>query len=155
MKLQWKKLIICILIPIAVGGLAALITKNNFSIFDIVNKPPLSPPKWVFPVAWTVLYILMGIASYLVCISGQKFRIRSSLSIYGLQLAVNFFWSIIFFNMRQYLFSFIWLVFLLALIILTTLSFYRINKRAGYLLIPYIAWVAFAGYINFGVFILN
>ncbi len=155
MKIQWKKLIICILIPLTVGGLSAFLTKDNMQLFDMVNKPPLSPPNWLFPVVWTILYILMGIASYFVYTAENKYRAQTSLTVYGLQLFFNFFWSIIFFNMQEYLFAFFWLVILLALIILNTLLFYRIDKRAGYLFIPYILWVSFAGYLNFGIYLLN
>lgn len=124
--------------------------------FESVAKPPLSPPGWLFPVVWTLLYILMGIASYLVSTSkGPKTLSDSALAIYGLQLVFNFFWSIIFFNMEAYLFAFIWLIALWLLILWTTVSFYKINKTAGLLMIPYLIWVAFAGYLNLGIYLLN
>lgn len=155
MKIQWKKLILCVLIPLLVGGLSALLTKVNMQLFDYVNKPPLSPPGWLFPVVWTILYILMGVASYAVLVSEDRVKRRTALFVYGLQLFFNFFWSIIFFNVQYYLFALIWLVILLALIVLTTALFYRIKNGAGYLLLPYIAWVSFAGYLNYGIYILN
>jgi len=154
MKIKWKELIIAILIPLAVGGLSAFLTKDSMSTFEAVAKPPLSPPGWLFPVVWTVLYILMGIASYLVYTS-NSFDRKRALIFYGAQLAVNFFWSIIFFNLNAYLFAFIWLLLLWALILITLVKFYRINENAGLLLIPYIVWVSFAGYLNFGIFLLN
>lgn len=154
MKIKWKELIIAILIPLAVGGLSAFLTKDNMSTFDAVAKPPLSPPGWVFPVVWTVLYILMGIASYLIYTS-RSFDKKKALLFYGAQLMVNFFWSIIFFNLNAYLFAFIWLLLLWALILITLVKFYRINENAGLLMIPYIVWVSFAGYLNFGIFLLN
>ena len=155
MKIQWKKLIICILIPLLVGGISAFLTTGSMKLFGMVSKPPLSPPGWLFPVVWIILYILMGIASYLILVSENKYRAQTALRVYGLQLFFNFFWSIIFFNMQQYLLAFVWLLILLTLIILTTFLFYRINKTAGYLLLPYIAWVSFAGYLNLGIYILN
>ena len=155
MKIQWKKLIICIAIPLLVGGLAALITMGSMESFALLNKPPLSPPVWLFPVVWTILYILMGIASYLVYTSPQPYRSKTSLTVYGVQLFFNFFWSIIFFNLEMYLFAFIWLVILWLLILVTTVLFYRIEKSAGYLMIPYLIWVTFAGYLNLGIYILN
>ncbi len=155
MKIQWKKLIICIAIPLLVGGLAALITMGSMESFALLNKPPLSPPGWLFPVVWTILYTLMGIASYLVYTSGQPYRSKTSLTVYGVQLFFNFFWSIIFFNLEMYLFAFIWLVILWLLILVTTVLFYRIEKSAGYLMIPYLIWVTFAGYLNLGIYILN
>ncbi len=121
--------------------------------FQSLNKPALSPPGWLFPVVWTVLYILMGIASYLVLTSGQPNR--AALTVYGIQLVFNFFWSIIFFNLESYLFAFIWLVFLWILIFTTMILFYRISKPAGYLLLPYLLWVTFAGYLNFCIYLLN
>lgn len=153
MKIQWKKLILCIALPLAVGGLSALLTRNSMEAFQALNKPLLSPPGWLFPVAWTVLYILMGIASYLVLTSGKSNR--SALTVYGIQLVFNFFWSIIFFNFEAYLFSFIWLIILWILIFITMLMFFRISESAGYLLLPYLLWVTFAGYLNWSIYLLN
>lgn len=153
MKIQWKKRIICILIPLAVGDFSALLTQNSMQAFDTVTKPPLSPPGWLFPVVWTVLYILMGIASYLVSVS--KAPNRTALTVYGIQLAFNFFWSIIFFNWELYLFAFIWLIVLWVLIVITTFLFSKISKTAGYLMIPYLLWVTFAGYLNLAIYLLN
>lgn len=156
MKINYKKLIISIIIPLLVGGISAFLTRNSMSTFERVAKPPLSPPGWLFPVVWTILYILMGIASYLVNTSkGPKTLSDSALAIYALQLVFNFFWSIIFFNMEAYLFAFIWLIALWLLILWTTVSFYKINKTAGLLMIPYLIWVAFAGYLNLGIYLLN
>ena len=121
--------------------------------FRLVNKPALAPPGWVFPVAWTILYILMGIASYLVLTSGKPND--TALTLYGIQLVFNFFWSIIFFNLEMYLFAFIWLVVLWLLIFKTAILFYQISKPAGYLMIPYLLWVAFAGYLNLSIYLLN
>ncbi len=153
MKIQWKKLILCIALPLAVGGLSALFTRGGMEAFRSLNKPPLSPPGWLFPVAWTILYILMGIASYLVLTSGKPNR--AALTVYGIQLAFNFFWSIIFFDFEAYLFSFIWLVILWVLIFVTMILFHGISKPAGYLLLPYLLWVTFAGYLNFYIYLLN
>ena len=155
MKINYKKLIVCIAIPLIVGGLSALFTMKSMEDFKALNKPPLSPPGWLFPVVWTVLYILMGIASYIVCTSNKPARSKTALTVYGIQLAFNFLWSIIFFSVKAYLFAFIWLVILLALIIINAVLFYRIDKKAGYLLIPYILWVTFAGYLNLAIYLLN
>lgn len=153
LKIQWKKLLACLAIPLAVGGLSALLTRNGMETFKALNKPPLSPPGWLFPVVWTILFVLMGIASYLVLVSGKPNR--TALTVYGVQLVFNFVWSLIFFNMEQYLFAFIWLVLLWLLILITTVLFYRISKPAGYLMLPYLAWVTFAGYLNLGIYLLN
>lgn len=153
MKIQWKKLILCIAIPLAVGGLAGFLTRNGMETFQSLNKPALSPPGWLFPVVWTILYILMGIASYLI-LTSEKTN-QSALVFYGIQLIFNFFWSIIFFNFEAYLFSFIWLVILWILILATMILFFRISEPAGYLLLPYLLWVTFAGYLNFYIYLLN
>ena len=153
MKIQWKNLITCLAIPLAVGGLSALLTRNNMEAFESISKPVLAPPGWLFPVVWTILYILMGIASYLVLTSGKPND--TALTVYGIQLAFNFFWSIIFFNLELYLFAFIWLVLLWLLILKTANLFYQISKPAGYLMLPYLLWVTFAGYLNFSIYLLN
>ena len=156
MKIKWKPLIISVAIPLLVGGFSALLTRESMQTFDEITKPPLSPPGWLFPVVWTILYVLMGIASYLVLTAdvpmGEK---KLPLIFYAAQLAVNFFWSIFFFNYELYLFSFIWLVLLWLLIMITAVMFYRISKPAALLLIPYLLWVTFAGCLNFAIYILN
>lgn len=153
MKIEWKKLFICIAIALIIGGISAFLTRGNMQAFDMLNKPALSPPGWLFPIVWTVLYILMGIASYLVLVS-QKTN-NNALVLYGIQLFFNFFWSIIFFNLELYIFAFVWLVILWILILKTAISFYQIEKTAGYLMIPYLLWVTFAGYLNLGIYFLN
>ena len=156
MKIDKKRLIICLAIPLVVGGAAGLLTMNSMEAFEALNQPPLSPPGWLFPVVWTVLYVLMGIASYLVSVSDapQEEKTRA-LWTYGIQLAFNFLWPIAFFNSKWYLFAFLWLVILWILILITALRFGRIRKPAGYLLVPYLLWVAFAGYLNLGIYLLN
>ncbi len=156
MKIQWKKLLLCLAIPLAVGGLSALVTSGAMEDFAALNQPPLSPPGWLFPVVWTVLFLLMGLASYLVVTSdGHHREINSALTVYGIQLAVNFFWSILFFNMKVYLLAFLWLILLWALIAITLMRFARLRPLAGWLLVPYLLWVTFAGYLNLGIYLLN
>ena len=156
MKIDKKLLAICIAIPLVVGGLAALLTNGSMDTFESLNQPPLSPPGWLFPVVWTILYVLMGIGSYLVAASDvPREFIKRALWIYGIQLFFNFLWPIAFFNFKWYLFAFIWLFILWVLILVTAVHFYRIRKTAGYLMIPYVLWVAFAGYLNLGVYLLN
>ncbi len=156
MKIDWKKLIIAVAIPLAVGGLASLISMGQMDVFATLNKPPLSPPAWLFPVAWTILYVLMGIASYRVFVaSAPAEQKREALIYYALQLVFNFFWTIIFFNFEAYFFAFVWLVALWILIFITSKKFGAIDSVAELLLIPYLVWVAFAGYLNLGIWILN
>ena len=124
--------------------------------FEALNQPPLSPPGWLFPVVWTILYTLMGIASYLVLETpSSPDATKNAFKAYFLQLGFNFFWSIIFFTLGAYEIAFAWLIVLLALIIVTTVRFWRINRLAGILMLPYIAWVSFAGYLNLGIWLLN
>ncbi len=155
-KIEWKTLIISVLIPLAVGGLSALLTMGSMEHFGMLGQPPLSPPAMLFPIVWTILYTLMGIASYLVIESSVSIEQKASaLKPYFVQLAFNFFWSILFFNLEVYEISFAWLLALLALIVITAVRFAKINKWAGILMIPYILWVAFAGYLNAGIAVLN
>lgn len=156
MKIDKKRLILCLAIPLVVGGAAGLLTMNSMETFAALNQPPLSPPGWLFPVVWTVLYILMGIASYLVSVSdAPQEEKQRALWTYGIQLAFNFLWPIIFFNLKWYLFAFVWLVMLWILVLITALQFGRIRKVAGNLMIPYLLWVTFAGYLNLGIYLLN
>ena len=156
---RWPKFwtfALCVAIPLAVGGLSALLTRGSMADFAALNQPPLAPPGWLFPIVWTILFILMGIASYLVVTApNPQTDVGQSLWLYGIQLGVNFFWSIFFFNLSLYLFSFFWLLLLWGLILATLLQFARISKPAGLLMIPYLVWVTFAGYLNFGIYLLN
>ncbi len=147
---KYKTYIIQIAIALAIGGLSSLAAMGNFDMFDHIAKPPLSPPMWIFPVVWTILFVLMGIGAALVYETNGYIPF-----VYWLQLAVNFLWSIIFFNMQSYLFAFIWLLLLLVLIITMFTEFYKINKKAAKLQIPYIIWVTFAGYLTFAIWLLN
>ena len=156
MKIDWKKLIIAVAIPLAIGGLAGLITSDGVSEFEELKKPLLAPPAWLFPVAWSILYVLMGVASYKVWTVVTTYEKRKqALFAYGVQLFFNFVWPIIFFNLQEYFFAFVWLVGLWLLIYVTFVQFKQIDRIAGWLLIPYLVWVAFAGYLNFGISILN
>ncbi len=155
---MWSKLkpyIISVLIALGVGGLSALLTQGNMNN-DFIS-PPLSPPAVLFPIVWTVLYTLMGISAALVYEKGKEddIDISSALGVYLSQLAVNFFWSIIFFNMQAYLFAFIWIILLWILIITMIKRFYEISPTAAYLQIPYLLWVTFAAYLNLAIYILN
>ena len=156
MKILWKKLIICLAIPLAVGGLSALLTGGSMQQYGQIRQPPFAPPGWVFPVVWTILYLLMGYASYRVLTSNadQK-EIRRALGLYGAQLAVNFLWPLVFFGLKWYLAAFIVLLVLWVLIFLTIWAFSDIDELASDLLLPYILWVTFAAYLNVGVYLLN
>lgn len=153
-KINWKTLLINIAIPLLVGGLSALFTMNSMDVYSQIEQPPLSPPSWLFPVVWTILFILMGISSYLIWENKTKDS-KPALFVYATQLVVNFFWSIVFFNLRQYGFAIVVILVLLALILLTIYLFKDINKAAAWLLVPYLLWVLFATYLNIAIAILN
>ncbi len=155
MKKSWKTLLIALLIPLAVGGLATL-ASGGAELYKTVNQPPLSPPGWVFPLVWTILYLLMGYSSYRICASGKpKEQISHALKLYALQLFFNFLWPIVFFGFRWYLGAFFVLLVLWGFILLSLRSFTAIDETAGDLLIPYLLWVTFAGYLNLGIYFLN
>ena len=155
-QIRWGTLIVCIAIPLAVGAIASLLTKDSMMQFRELKQPPLAPPGWLFPVVWTVLYTLMGISSYLILTSGaDREEVQNALSVYAYQLAVNFLWPTFFFNFRWFFFSFLWLLLLIFLVISMIREFYKISKPAAYLNIPYLLWLLFAGYLNFTIWWLN
>lgn len=155
MKPDWKKLLISLGIPLAVGGLSALLSGGMMD-YGQLQQPPLAPPGWLFPVVWTVLYLLMGYASYRIWTSGaEPQQIRKALLLYGAQLVLNFIWSPIFFGLEWRLVAFFVLLLLWVLIVLTIRAFSKIDERAADLLLPYLLWVTFAGYLNLGVYLLN
>lgn len=148
-----QKLGISLLFPLIIGISSAILTRDAMQTFEQISKPPLSPPGILFPIVWTILYLLMGLSFYLVWSSGGL--TKRALFFYSAQLFFNFFWSIWFFGQGWYLFSFVWLLILWILILGTILSFYKINRIAAWLLLPYLLWVAFAGYLNFSIYLLN
>lgn len=152
-----KTYAIAIAIPLAVGILSALLTMGNMDIYSEVITPPLSPPSILFPIVWTILYVLMGVSSGLVWQNREvdKRSADKGLLYYAMSLVFNFLWSIIFFNLRQFLAAFIWLLVLLYLIIRTILSYRKVSLPAALLQIPYALWVTFAGYLNLGIWFLN
>ncbi len=152
--IKTKPFIISLVIPLAIGALSGVVTSGSMERYAQMAKPPLAPPSWLFPVVWTILFILMGIASYLIYMSGNPEK-KSALFFYGAQLVVNFIWPIIFFNFGKYLFAFIWLMFLWVWVIIMNVKFYRINRSAGLMIIPYVIWLTFAAYLNFFAYYLN
>ena len=141
-----------ILIPVVVGGIVGLIISGSID-YSSLKQPPLSPPSTLFPIVWSILYILMGISygildSNLLVDSGIN-------SIYYLQLFVNALWSIFFFVFKWRFFSFLWILLILALVVIMIIRFYRKNKTSGLLQIPYLLWILFATYLNLGVYLLN
>ena len=150
-----RLLIVCIAIPLILGFVSSLITGNSMEVFAQVDKPALSPPAWLFPVVWTILYILMGISSYLVIVSGKDEKKAPAIRIYNYQLIVNILWPTFFFNFEWYFFAFLWLILLWVLVLLMILKFKDISKLAAYLNIPYLIWLTFAGYLNLMIWLMN
>ena len=156
MKKNWRTLAVCILIPLLTGAVAGLFTGNGMSEFGSMNQPPLTPPAWIFPIVWAILYILMGTGSFLIYQQkNEEEKKNKALTTYFYQLLVNFLWPVFFFSFQWYFFSFIWLGLLWILAAKMILEFGNINKLAAYLNIPYLLWLSFAGYLNLGVWLLN
>ncbi len=154
MKIKWKALIVNLLIPLAVGGLTALLTRNSMDIYSQITKPALAPPSILFPIVWSILYTLMGISSYLIFVSNHPDS-GNALFIYALQLIVNFIWPLVFFNGQMFWIAFAIILLLWVLIIIMIRRFYEIRPIAAYLQIPYLVWVTFAAYLNLMIAILN
>ena len=141
-----------ILIPVIIGGVIGLIISKSID-YNTLQKPPLSPPSILFPIVWTILYVLMGI-SYGILDSKSLIELKTKI-IYSLQLFVNATWSLIFFTLKWRLFAFIWIIILDVLVIVMIIDFFKKNKTAGLLQIPYLLWIIFASYLNLGVYLLN
>ena len=140
----------------AIGALSGFLTKKGMKTYEaFAAKPALTPPGAVFPIVWSILYALMGIGAGRIWLSSRSVLRKRSLMLFAMQLAVNFVWSLLFFNAKVYGFAFIWLVLLWILIVLMIRAFYQVDKTAAYLQIPYLLWVTFAGYLNFMVWQLN
>jgi len=156
MKVNKRLLFICIAIPLIVGGVSALLTQNSMEVFESVAQPPFSPPAWLFPVVWTILYVLMGISSYLILTSDTSREEKDqAIRLYAYQLLVNFLWPTFFFNFKWYFFAILWLILLWVLVFLMIRKFLSIDRVAGYINIPYLVWLTFALYLNIGIWWLN
>ena len=141
-----------ILIPVIVGAIIGFIT-SNFIDYNSLIQPPFAPPSILFPIVWTILYILMGVSYGIL---DSNLLVDSSInSIYYLQLFVNALWSVFFFILKWRFFAFLWILLLLSLVIIMIVRFYNKNKVAGLLQIPYLLWVTFATYLNFTIYLLN
>ncbi|HAJ97751.1 MAG TPA: tryptophan-rich sensory protein [Ruminococcus sp.] len=138
-----------------VGVLSAVVSGGNFKAFySSLNQPPFAPPAWLFPVAWGILYALMGISAFLIDESGHDLK-QKALVIYWVQLFVNFLWSPVFFGFKSLTGAVVVIVLLLMAVSVMILTFWKIRKSSAYLNIPYILWVAYATYLTIGVRALN
>lgn len=148
--------VLCILLPILIGGIGGYFTAESIPTwYASLNKPWFNPPNWIFGPVWTILYILMGFASYVVYISYQSIHRKTSLIYYGIQLFLNLLWSIIFFYFKNPSLALFEIILLWIFINFTIISFSKVNKKAAYLLLPYIIWVSFAAILNLYIVLLN
>ncbi len=154
-KNKIKPYAVSILLALAVGGLSGFLTSMGMDSFDALTKPPLTPPSFLFPIVWTVLFILMGVGAARIFMTEPTAARNRALIVYVVQLAVNFLWSIIFFNLQAYGFAFFWLILLWVLILTMIYLFCKIDKPAALLQIPYAIWVTFAGYLNLMIWLMN
>lgn len=136
-----------LLFPIILGGIGGIF--SNTEMYKMLINPPFAPPSILFPIVWTILYAIMGITSYMVRDNKKAIRV------YLVQLFINVLWTLIFFNFKKYLLSFIWIIILIILVLIMIIRFYKVNKNAGLLNIPYLLWLIFASYLTLGVYILN
>lgn len=155
-NIKWKQLLPALMLPLALGGLSAWLNRGAMADYAALNKPPLSPPGWLFPVVWTLLFLLMGLASYLVAVSPVSDRRRGrALRLYLVQLGFCFFWGSLFFGLGARFAAFVWLLLLLGLALVCCLLFWHIHHRAGALLLPYLLWLLFAAYLNLSLWLIN
>lgn len=147
-----KILIVNLVISLGVGGLSSILTRDSMDIYSTITLPPFAPPSSLFPIMWTILYILMAISATIIY---RKSSSAKSLVIYAVQLLVNFIWPLIFFDGRMLFASFLWLMLLWILVLWMTVEFYKVDHIAAYLQIPYILWLTFAAVLNWSIFSLN
>lgn len=156
MKIKWQKLIISMAIPLLVGAVASFFTRDSMAKFEALAQPPLSPPSIAFPIVWTILYLLMGIASYNISQSSADENVKqNALAIYVISLVFNLFWPIIFFRLEMRLFAIIWILALFILVISYSAKYYRISRYDGIMSLPYILWLAYATYLNIAIYAIN
>lgn len=150
------KLIISIALPLLVGFTASLFTRPEIEgWYRLLNRPEWNPPDWLFAPVWTSLYILMGVACYLIWIKAPTASRRTALLVYFIQLALNFTWSFLFFRMHQPGLAFVEILFLWLSILFTIFAFARLSRLAAWMLVPYISWVSFAAILNYTIWQLN
>ena len=154
-KNKIKPYAVSILLTLAVGGVGGFLTSLGMDSFDALTKPPLTPPSFIFPIVWTVLFILMGVGAARIYLTEPTAARNRALIVYFVQLAVNFLWSVIFFNLQAYGFAFFWLILLWVLILTMIYLFCKVDKPAALIQIPYAIWVTFAGYLNLMIWLMN
>ena len=155
-KQRWKTYAFWIFLSESAGALSGWLTREGTKNYtQTIVQPPLSPPAIVFPIVWSVLFALMGIGAARVYLSPASGARSRGLLLFFVQLVFNFLWSILFFNLQAFGLAFFWLIALWLLILWMTITFYQVDRTAALLQIPYLLWVAFAGYLTLGVWVLN
>lgn len=155
-KRKWKVYVFWILICEAVGIISGLLSREGIAIYNTtVMKPAFTPPSWIFPVVWTILFAIMGISAARISLAAPSKARSVGLNVFVTQLIVNFFWPLFFFNLQAFGFAFIWLILLWILVFVTILTFWRIDQTAAWLLVPYLAWLTFAAILNAAVWLMN
>ena len=152
--IKLKSLLINLLITLGGGAVIAFLTRDSMEVYANVQQPPLAPPGVVFPIIWTILYTLMGISAYMITESNSKLK-NKALTVYGIQLFLNFIWPLVFFNGQMFLSAFIILMALWIMVLWMIGIFYKIKPISAFLQIPYALWLTFAAYLNLGVYLLN
>lgn len=156
MKRTWKTYAFWILLSVGIGALSGFLSREGAATFsETVIQPPLSPPAWLFPVVWSILYVLMGISAARISLAPDSPQKKQGLNLFIIQLVLNFFWSLIFFNLQAYGLAFLWLIALWITVFLMILSFRKADSVAALLQIPYLIWLTFAAYLSAGVWYLN
>ena len=156
MKRNWKPYLFWILLSEALGGLSGWLTREGTKIYqETIAQPPLSPPGWVFPVVWTILFALIGISAARIYLTPPSKERSRGLNLFIAQLVVNFFWSPVFFNLQAFGLAFLWLLMLWGLVLWMIFTFRKVDPTAAKLQIPYLLWLTFAAYLNLGVWYLN
>ena len=156
MKRNWKTYLFWIALSEAVGALSGFLSRGGMRLYtETAVQPPLSPPSWLFPIVWAILYALMGIGAARVSLTPPSPERSRGLNLFIAQLVVNFFWSLIFFNLAAYGFALFWLCLLWVLVAWIILTFYQTDTLAAWLQVPYLIWLTFAAYLNAATWVLN
>lgn len=150
-----RKLLFCLALPLLVGGASALLTFGQMDVYKRLTLPALAPPGWIFPIIWTILYLLMGYGLYLALQEPGRGNKLPAILLFTAQLILNFFWPLVFFNLRQWFAALLLLLALLMVAVAMTIAFWQIRRLAGFLQIPYCLWLSFAAYLNWSIFLRN
>ena len=156
LKANWKTFLLWIGLTEAVGALSGWLSRDGMKLYsETVVQPPLSPPMWVFPVVWSILFLLLGYGAARIYLAPESRERSRGLNLFVAQLIVNFFWSLIFFNAQAFGLAFVWLLLLWVLVLLMILVFRKVDPVAAWAQVPYLLWLTFAAYLSGGVWYLN